>query len=489
MCEPDNDTEESLLSRIKCRPAQPTDILQCLRLEKSWNPSATKNDLQYRQHHAAPFFRCTVLEGDDDEDIIVGFICGIRIDEFRDQDSQKAIAHRPLGTILMIRSMVVAEEHRREGLGTHMLTDYLEFVCGDSLKHPVSEVAIVAKQDYFNFFLTSGFSIMRPLTLINGKDQQYLFQKSLEFKRKKNGRECYIVDSFAAKAGTGNPAGVVLLPEDSDEKVLSNWMQTVAAEFNLSETAFCWPRAASECSSSELHWNIRFYTPTVEVALCGHATLASAAVLYQILPNSSQSRIVFHALEDQLTMKLAKNADNNSLRQRKICMEFPAKPPIEITANKEKAIISKMMKEAFSCKLEPLYVGLSEIGDILVEVTRESFGNIGFENLNYSALLEWDGYSRGIIVCSANNTGTSDKKEGNSDFVSRFFGPKAGINEDPVTGSAHCALGPYFASKLGKDSVVGKQMSARGGFVECVISDESVQLTGTAITAMSGVLW
>ncbi|KAL3942871.1 MAG: hypothetical protein SGBAC_002994 [Bacillariaceae sp.] len=420
MCEPNHDAEESLLSKMKCRPAQPTDILQCLQLEKSWNPNATKNDLQYRQHHAATFFRCAVLEGDDDADVVIGFICGIRIDVFRDEDNNKAIPHRPLGAILLIRSMVVAEEHRGQGLGKHMLTDYLEFVCSDSLKHPVLEVAMVAKQDYFNFFLASGFSIMRPLTPDTGKQQQYLFKKSL--KRKKSGRKCFIVDSFAAKAGTGNPAAVVLLPEETIEKDLSRWMQTVAAEFNLSETALCWPRAVSECSSSELHWNIRFYTPTVEIALCGHATLASAAVLFQTLPNSSQSRIVFHALEDQLTMKLAKNADKNGLRQRKICMEFPAKPPKEITASKEKTIISKMMQEAFSCELEPLYMGLSEIGDILVEVTRESFGKIGFGSLNYAALLEWDGYSRGIIICSVNDA--NDKKEGNSDFVSRFFGPK-----------------------------------------------------------------
>lgn len=429
MCEQDDQVDENVLTRIKCRPAQPTDILQCLKLERSWNPNATKNDLQYRQHHAAPFFRCAVLEGDDDEDIIIGFICAIQIDEFRDQEIFKAIPHRPLGTILMIRSMVVAEEYRRQGIGKRMLTDYLDFVSSDSLKHPVSEVAIVAKQDFFNFFLNSGFSILRSLVLNDGADQHYFFKKPLELKsKKKSGRECFIVDSFAAKAGTGNPAGVVLLPEDIDEKALSSWMQTVAAEFNLSETAFCWPRGISECSSSEMHWNIRFYTPTIEVALCGHATLAAAAVLYQILPNSSQSHIVFHALEDLLTMRLASNGDNNTLRQRKICMEFPAKPPKEITATKEKTIISKMMKEAFSCKFEPLYMGLSEIGDILVEVSRESFGNIGFENLNYSALMEWDGYSRGVIVCSANDAnGRKEGKENlsaDSDFVSRFFGPK-----------------------------------------------------------------
>jgi predicted PhzF superfamily epimerase YddE/YHI9 len=150
-----------------------------------------------------------------------------------------------------------------------------------------------------------------------------------------------------------------------------------------------------------------------------------------------------------------------------------------------------MLECAFSCDLEPLYVGISDIGDVLIELTPTDFQEIGYEQLNFKALLEWDGYYRGVIICcQCPENGDSMVDDSSSpDFLSRFFGPKAGINEDPVTGSAHCVLAPYFSLKLKKEKIIGKQMSERGGIVQCWVTQETVRLTGTAVTTMSGTLW
>jgi len=266
-----------------------------------------------------------------------------------------------------------------------------------------------------------------------------------------------------------------------------------AAEFNLSETAFCWPRNQTQLLSKEVHWNIRYFTPKVEVPLCGHATLASAAVLYQTRDLMKDCMIVFHASEDDLMIKLAEPKESMSSLKTRISMEFPAKPPKELTKQEDLAAVRIMLQSAFSCQLDPLYIGISEIGDVLVELTPETFKDIGYERINFKALLEWDGYYRGVIVCCkySDSAGSGVEKEGaaSPDFLSRFFGPKAGINEDPVTGSAHCVLGPYFSQKLKKTTVLGKQKSERGGVVECLVLNDKVQLTGTAVTSVSGKLW
>jgi Phenazine biosynthesis-like protein len=169
-----------------------------------------------------------------------------------------------------------------------------------------------------------------------------------------------------------------------------------------------------------------------------------------------------------------------------------------------------------------LFAGLSGTGDVLVELTQESFLSIPHHGLNLDAVRSCDRYSRGVIVCCLNrpseatsSTGGGTMTGGGSscssggsigsvddetrppaakpataDFLSRFFGPKAGIDEDPVTGSAHCVLAPYFAERLDKDRTVGMQTSARGGIVECcLVENHSVQLTGTSIITMTGTLW
>jgi PhzF family phenazine biosynthesis protein len=406
-----------------------------------------------------------------------------------------------------------------------------------SLEHPIHKIVLLCEQDLLAFYIDCGFSVLRiadiseepeSLELEGVEKKTYYFLElqlisspSTTYENGNSSRgqkeiDCFIVDSFAASPGTGNPAAVVMLQADTDPRVKGKWMQMVAAEFNLAETAFCWPKGSrrrsdstlsegeestsSTKSTKESHWCIRYYTPTIEMPLCGHATLASAAVLYQtltptlLLPSTS---IVFHASEDTLTMRLADD-DVASTKVSKVSMDFPPKPPSELSTREEKAAVRNMLTSAFSIELDPIYLGLSDMGDLLIELKPQAFHEIGYESLNYKAFLEWDGYYRGVAICclSPNNAESETTKESKNtedsevqvDFLSRFFAPKAGINEDPVTGSAHCTLGPYFSQKLGKEKVVGRQMSVRSGIVECRVSPDKVTLTGTAITTMTGRL-
>eukprot|EP00533_Pseudo-nitzschia_delicatissima_P000780 CAMPEP_0116079264 /NCGR_PEP_ID=MMETSP0327-20121206/1050_1 /TAXON_ID=44447 /ORGANISM="Pseudo-nitzschia delicatissima, Strain B596" /LENGTH=552 /DNA_ID=CAMNT_0003569879 /DNA_START=85 /DNA_END=1743 /DNA_ORIENTATION=- len=535
----DSETD-GFLSRIQYRKAGPTDIYKCVEMLQGAASAnhvtfSSKNELQYRQHYAAPYFRCAVYEDEEDEngeDNIIGFITGIRF-EMAENDRKtlgKVLTathpHDPNGKNLAIRSCAIGEEYRNKGLGKAMMNDYIEtmkkITKGSSLKSapikPIDKiVGLCRNPGLLPFYLNCGFSAKKADKLAescSASDKQKILQSAYQLELSltdpcdcqpstKNEYKCYIVDSFASKPGTGNPAAVVLLQDDFNPQLNHKWMQKVAAEFNLSETAFCWPKGSNQSNSEGgnspkasrgSHWYIRYYTPTVEIDLCGHATLASAAVLFQTLPVTvlpPRTPIVFHANEDVLTMDLANDKDTMpSSRTSKVSMVFPSKPPTELSTREDKATVRNMLNSAFSMELKPLYVGLSDIGDLLIELSPEAFAEIGYGSLNFNAFFEWDGYYRGVVICCVATDTKSSEKEGGPkvDFLSRFFGPKAGIDEDPVTGSAHCSLGPYFAQKLKKSTLIGQQMSSRSGIVECEVSSEVVTLTGTAITTMSGKL-
>lgn len=502
-------SDDDLVSRVKYRVATPTDIFQCFDMEKeafSKIEAATKNDLRYRQHHAAPFFLCAVLEHEDeenDEDIVIGYISSTRCEP--DELDVYETAHQAEVSSLMIHSMVVRKEYQRLGLGQHMIKNYIEYLedFNSTAENPILRVILFSKEKLLTLYLQCGFSVVRPAMSNNENNTSYFCEHILQDNSSKlrkrhedelGGLNCYIVDSFATSPGAGNPAAVVLMPEETQPEAMAKWMHTVAAEFNLSETAFCWPSSHPHSTpTNEEHWNIRYYTPKVEIPLCGHATLASAAVLYQTLKRNQEYKIVFHAIEDDLTMEQAGDGADTTAFRTRISMEFPLKPPKEVETAGDKLTIRMMLESAFSCELDPLYVGLSDIGDILIELKPAAFHDIGHEKINFKALMEWHGYYRGVIICCINESvdenGDNDDGEPHADFLSRFFGPKAGINEDPVTGSAHCSLAPYFAKKLGKEIVTGKQTSARGGLVECHLKEDGVRLTGAAITTMTGKLW
>ena len=504
--DPSSSSSKAWVNNLVFRTVRPTDIPACYALEKASYPpdeAASKSKLQYRQHHAARYFRCAVISGGGPDEPepnptpIVGFVCATRCRAFR---AESMSMHVPDGDLLAIHSVVVDEPYRRLGVATAMMKDYVASVVDDTL----TKIVLLAKKHMLSFYVDCGFAVKRPSPISHGQDVWYELELDLRNQNKSpDGVPCYVVDAFAGDEMAGNPAAVVVLEEDRD----SLWMQRVALEFNLSETAFLWPRDSS--SEDELHYSIRYFTPTTEVPLCGHATLASAAILFDTVycKHRADATIVFTTTEGielraNMAGGVAAAPPSASLTTtsrksgQRITMKFPTKPAVEIP---NRTWVEEMMQSALHIPPDAiLFAGLSEIGDVLVELTPEAFLAVPYDGLNYDAMLRYDGYTRGIILCcldTSKDDGSDDESYASStkhttpDFLSRFFGPKAGIDEDPVTGSAHCVLAPFFGTKLGREKVIGLQTSRRRGLVECCLDDNSVQLTGTAITTMSGTLW
>jgi PhzF family phenazine biosynthesis protein len=255
------------------------------------------------------------------------------------------------------------------------------------------------------------------------------------------------VDAFTNQPFSGNPAAVCVLPQTAPDE----WMRNVAREMNLSETAFLTPRDDG--------YQLRWLTPTVEVDLCGHATVASAHVLWEDghLPEGRQAR--FHTRSGLLL------ADR---RGDWIELDFPAKAVEEAPAPPELLPALGIGRAAF--------VGRNAF-DYLVEVDSEE--SLRALDPDHSRLRKVP--VRGVIV-------TARSAGGEFDFVSRFFAPGSGIDEDPVTGSAHCALGPYWSRHLGKSEFTAFQASARGGVVRVRLQGDRVILGGKAVTVMTGEL-
>ena len=254
------------------------------------------------------------------------------------------------------------------------------------------------------------------------------------------------VDAFTDKPFSGNPAAVCVLPEPGDE----SWMQSVAAEMNLPETAFL--------HRQEDGFNLRWFTPTIEVDLCGHATLASAHVLWEEGHLDLDQEARFHTRSGVLTARRGVEY---------IELDFPAEP-------EEKADPHPDLVAALG--VSPKYVGRNRF-DYMIEVDSEETVRVIKPDL---ALLKTIP-SRGFIV-------TSLASSGEYDFVSRFFAPGAGIDEDPVTGSSHCCLGPFWKNRLGKNEFVAYQASSRGGVVRLRLNGDRVYLGGSAVTVLRAEL-
>jgi predicted PhzF superfamily epimerase YddE/YHI9 len=250
-----------------------------------------------------------------------------------------------------------------------------------------------------------------------------------------------VVDSFTSAPFSGNPAAVCLLPETTDER----WMQLVAREMSLAETAFLVPE--------EGEWRLRWFTPLVEVDLCGHATLAAAHVLWadNHLGPATQAR--FRTRSGLLTARREVDL---------IWLDFPSTPPRPVPA-----------PDGLTAMLgaEPCWVGQTPF-DYFVEVKDEA--TVRGLNPDLTAIARLGG--RGMIVTAQSSSAKA------ADYISRFFAPAAGVPEDPVTGSAHCALAPYWTGKLGPDHLTGYQASARGGTVRTVLAGDRVMLGGNAVT-------
>jgi PhzF family phenazine biosynthesis protein len=261
-----------------------------------------------------------------------------------------------------------------------------------------------------------------------------------------NGVICLQIDAFTDRPFAGNPAAVCLLDDERD----AAWMQAVAAEMNLSETAFVRPL--------DKGFELRWFTPTVEVELCGHATLASAHTLWSENVVEPDSEIQFHSKSGELTC---------TRRDNYIELDFPATPvtPAELSGDLFDAL-----------GIEPSWQGKSQFDDLVLLQSEDALRAL---RPNFQSLCALP--SRGVIVTSTSNNPRFD-------FVSRFFAPNAGVDEDPVTGSAHCALGPFWSERLGKAEMTAYQASARGGIVRVRVDGDRVFLVGQAVTVLKGVL-
>jgi PhzF family phenazine biosynthesis protein len=251
----------------------------------------------------------------------------------------------------------------------------------------------------------------------------------------------YQIDAFADRVFAGNPAAVVPLEEWLPDATL----QAIAAENNLSETAF-FLRSGED-------YELRWFTPTVEVDLCGHATLASAYVVFRFL-EPSRRRIAFTTRKSG-TLVVTREGDE-------LAMDFPSLPPtpceaptglaVALGRNPSEVLVSRAylaiyQREADIAAIKPDFAGLKRL-------------------------------DRGVIVSAPGNDGI--------DFVSRFFAPGIGIDEDPVTGGAHCQLIPYWAKRLGKTRLAARQISPRGGALSCALAGERVTIAGRAQLYLEG---
>jgi PhzF family phenazine biosynthesis protein len=262
------------------------------------------------------------------------------------------------------------------------------------------------------------------------------------------GAPLFVVDAFTETTFGGNPAAVCLLDVAAD----ATWMQAVAAEMNLSETAFVVPAGAA--------FGLRWFTPRVEVPLCGHATLASAHVLWDgWLPLDVPAR--FQTASGVLTCTRAGDV---------IEMDLPADAPQPIPVP------------------EPLAGALGIAASEIVETAQNAVGKLVAvtDAATVRALQPDFGLIARLDAAGVIVTARSD--EPGVDFVSRYFAPAVGIDEDPVTGAAHCALAPFWATRLGRAELVGYQASARGGTVRCRVVGDRVVLGGHAVTVTRGEL-
>jgi PhzF family phenazine biosynthesis protein len=258
------------------------------------------------------------------------------------------------------------------------------------------------------------------------------------------GQPFVVVDAFTDRPFAGNPAAVCVLEGPADDA----WMKNVAREMNLSETAFLHPEGDG--------YRLRWLTPTIEVKLCGHATLASAHVLWESGRVPAEATIRFHSLSGVLTA---------SRRDGLITLDFPGKaveacpPPANLAA---------------ALGAEPRWVGRNDM-DFLVELaSADAVRRLRPDRSALAALPV-----RGVMVTAASD-------EPRYDFISRFFAPGAGVDEDPVTGSSHTALGPFWAARLGKSELAAYQASARGGWMRVTVAGARVLLAGRAVTVSRG---
>lgn len=273
-----------------------------------------------------------------------------------------------------------------------------------------------------------------------------------------------IIDAFTDRPFAGNPAAVILL--DGTQWPAEGWMRQVAREINLSETAF----ARSLPDDPDADWGLRWFTPGVEVNLCGHATLATAHAMHA--DRGEPGTVRFRTRSGIL---VTHTADDGS-----ITLDFPA---ARVTATEWPAPLTEALGGKDALHGGPHDVlGTGALGDLLVILPDEPAVGGLQPDLTAVERLSGEHGIRGLIVSAPAPPGAA------YDYVSRFFAPAAGIAEDPVTGSAHTALSPYWSGRFGRESLTGLQISARTGIVHTLQRGDRVHLNGRAVTMIDGTL-
>lgn len=252
----------------------------------------------------------------------------------------------------------------------------------------------------------------------------------------------YQVDAFTDKQFSGNPAGVCILDKELDEST----MQNIAMEMNLSETAFV--------QKAHDHFSIRYFTPEKEIPLCGHATLSSAHILYELGIVGKNEKIIFQASEDMLTIE---NSDNW------LTMDFPLYSLSSMDIPEDFEDITNIINTSELIKSDRCWIIASLVDEDAIKNCQP-----------YFEAMKQSPYDRVVVTAKSINP--------EYDYVMRCFVPGMGITEDPVTGSVECALAPYWASKLGKSDFQVKQLSKRGGIKKVSLVDNRVKISGQAVT-------
>lgn len=467
------------------------DLPRAAELEATSYPAdeaATPEGLQYRQRVAPELFY-----GVYEDKALIGFVVSTAAPGDKLEEETMS-THTPGGASICVHSVVVAASHRRRGIARAMVRAYVDVIAADK-EHCGSarSMLLLAHAPLLGLYVQCGFDLLGPSAVVHGPEQWFDMHLDLVAKRQ---LEFVQVDAFSSVPFAGNPAAVLFTQKGGCEE----WMQAVAIENNLSETAFLEERSKPDNSEAS-SWDIRWFTPGGEVALCGHATLASAHALWDTGRVAADKEIIFHTRKSGML--------RCTHLKPFIRMDFPAQPPTAACDGLEK---HKGELAAALCvdEHEILYLGRGppSTPDWLVEISPSAFACM---EPNLGALSQVKPMDRGVIVtcAGAQSDGvgpvpTAPKRPrilsrdaGHShaaerfDFLSRFFAPTLGIGEDPVTGSAHCVLAPYWAAKLrAEDGAVlhALQASPRGGILQVRhhAKTSRVEIEGQAITVIRG---
>mmetsp|Transcript_47724 Transcript_47724/g.135703 ORF Transcript_47724/g.135703 Transcript_47724/m.135703 type:complete len:492 (-) Transcript_47724:118-1593(-) len=475
------------LSALRLRPMVERDLAWATELELASYPAdeaATPEGLQYRLRVAPELFY-----GVYEADALVGFIVSTTApgDELEEETMS---THSPGGPSICIHSVVVAAKHRRRGIALAMVRAYVDAVVAEVRCSAARRMVLLAKTGLLGLYRKAGFEVLGPSKVVHGADQWFDMGLDLTEKRKLDFMQ---VDAFTSVPLCGNPAAVLFTHRGGDE----HWMQAVANENNLAETAFLERR---EGGGEDSEWDIRWFTPVAEVALCGHATLASAHALWASGRVPGGTAIRFHTRKAGVL--------RCSSQGPWIQMDFPA----QMATSEGLGRAEEFAKALCLKKADVLAIARGPVTtpDWLVEVSTASFAAM---EPDLGAIARVRPLDRGLIVTCAGagfdltaegppaakrprilTCGGSSSKHsaaGSFDFLSRFFAPTVGVPEDPVTGSAHCILTPYWTKKLQRPDgapLQALQASPRGGLLEVAFhaKEQRVDIRGQAVTVLTG---